>query len=165
MGGLMRNNKKVIMISACLLGVKCRFDGTSREIPELLTALGDYELVSFCPEMSEELTIPRPPAEIQGSDGTGVLNGTARVINKNGYDCTPEFMRGAAAVLKMVKRIQPQFVVLKAKSPSCGVGKIYDGSFSGKLKDGDGVTTALLRGAGIIVYSETDILAAGFGKK
>lgn len=161
----MRNNKKVVMISACLLGVKCRFDGTGREIPELLTALGDYELVPFCPEVSGGLTISRPPAEIQGSDGTGVLNGTAQVINKNGYDCTPEFKRGATAVLEMVKKIKPQFVVLKAKSPSCGVGKIYDGSFSGKLKDGDGVTTALLRGAGIIVYSETDILAVGFGKK
>jgi Uncharacterized conserved protein len=153
------------MVSGCLLGIKCRFDGTARENPELLSALKGYQLVPFCPEASAGLTIPRLPVEIQDGDGSAVLSGTARVVNQAGCDCTMELKKGACKVLAMAEKLQPDFVVLKAKSPSCGVGRIYDGSFSGKLKDGDGVTTALLRHAGVAVYSESDILSNCFGKK
>ena len=79
---------------------------------------------------------PRLPAEIIDGNGAAVLGGKARVKNQAGSDCTMEFQRGAEAILAMVKKISPEFVVLKAKSPSCGVGQIYDGSFGGKLRDG-----------------------------
>jgi uncharacterized protein YbbK (DUF523 family) len=147
---------KKVMVSGCLLGIKCRFDGTSKEMSDLGAALQDYRIIPFCPEVSGGLKIPRSPAEIQNGDGAAVLSGKARVLNQAGEDCTDQFTKGAAAVLKLVKQHQPEFVILKAKSPSCGVGKIYDGSFSGKLRDGDGVTTALLRSAGVKVYSEVD---------
>jgi uncharacterized protein YbbK (DUF523 family) len=163
--GLLKADQKVVMVSGCLLGLKCRFDGTSRETPELPSALQGYRLVPFCPEVSGGLTAPRLPAEIQVGDGAAVLSGKARVMNQAGFDCTEEFIRGAETILELVKNQQPEFVVLKAKSPSCGVGEIYDGSFSGKLKDGDGVTTALLRDAGITVYSEIDWIVSIAGKK
>jgi uncharacterized protein YbbK (DUF523 family) len=162
---MMKAEQKVVMVSGCLLGIKCRFDGTARETPELLLALQGYQIVSFCPEAAGGLTIPRLPIEIQGGDGAGVLSGNVRVMNQAGHDYTIEFRCGAAAILEMVKKVQPEFVVLKAKSPSCGVGQIYDGSFSGKLRDGDGVTTALLRSVGITVYSETDWIKFNSGKK
>lgn len=162
---LSKADQKVVMVSGCLLGFKCRFDGTARETPELQSALQGYRLVPFCPEVSGGLTAPRSPAEIQAGDGAAVLSGKARVMNQVGLDCTEEFIHGAETILELVKNQQPEFVVLKAKSPSCGVGEIYDGSFSGKLKDGDGVTTALLRDAGITVYSEMDWIVSIAGKK
>ena len=161
----MKADQKIVMVSGCLLGIRCRFDGATRETPELLSALQGYRLVPFCPEVSGGLTAPRLPAEIQDGDGAAVLSGNARVMNQAGSDCTKEFRCGAESILAQVKNRQPEFVVLKAKSPSCGVGKIYDGSFSGKLRDGDGVTTALLRNAGITVFSEIDWLASIAGKK
>ncbi len=150
------DSKKVVMVSGCLLGIPCRFDGVSREVPELRSTLADYQLISFCPEAAGGMKCPRPPAEIQGGDGAGVLRGSARVINQAGIDCTMDFLRGAEAVVKLVQRYHPDFVVLKAKSPSCGVGQIYDGTFTGVLREGDGVTTAFLRSIGVKVYSEMD---------
>jgi uncharacterized protein YbbK (DUF523 family) len=147
---------KIVLVSACLLGIKCRFDGQGKEVPDLVTALQDYRVIPFCPETAGGLTIPRFPAEIQNGDGAAVLNGKAQVVNQAGEDCTDQFIKGAAFVLKLVGQHQPDFVILKAKSPSCGVGKIYDGTFSGKLIEGDGVTTALLRSAGVKIYSEVD---------
>lgn len=147
-----------ILISACLLGINCRYDGTAKETPGLKALLQDFRVVPFCPELLGGLIAPRPPAEIRAGDGAGVLSGLARVYNQNGQDLTTEFIRGARATLDLVKLNQPCLVVAKANSPSCGAGKIYDGSFTGRLKNGDGVTTALLRQAGFMVYSETDLL-------
>jgi len=148
-----------ILISACLLGLNCRYDGTAKETPELNVLLQDYRVVPFCPELFGGLIAPRLPAEIRTGDGAGVLYGMARVQNQNGQDLTPEFIRGAQATLALVKLNQPCLIVAKANSPSCGAGKIYDGSFTGGLKNGDGVTTALLRQAGFAVYTETDLLS------
>ena len=134
-------------------------------MPELLSKLAGYQLIPFCPEEAGGLKTPRPPAEIQNSEGAMVLQGKAKVINKVGGDYTLEFIKGAKATLKMVHQYQPDFVILKAKSPSCGVGKIYDGTFGGVLKEGDGVTTALLRSSGVQVYSETDFLGEPISKK
>lgn len=146
------------MVSACLLGIPCRYDGTAKEVPGLKEQLDDYRLIPFCPETLGGLTIPRFPAEIEDGDGSQVLSGTAQVRNQNGEDVTAEFIQGARMTLAMAKLNQPSMIVAKAKSPSCGTGQIYDGSFTGKLKNGDGVTGALLRQNGFRVYSEVDLL-------
>lgn len=148
-----------ILISACLLGEKCRYDGTAKEVPHLKELLKDCRLVPFCPEKLGGLDTPRLPAEIQGGDGTGILAGAAYVRNQSGQDLTAEFLRGAQMTLAMAELHRPCIVVAKSKSPSCGSGWIYDGSFTGLLKTGDGVTTALLRQAGFVVCSETDLLS------
>lgn len=145
---------KTIMISACLLGVKCRYDGTAKDVPYIKELLQDCRLIPFCPETLGGLTIPRLPAEIRGGDGARVLAGTARVWNKNGQDVTAEFIQGARMTLALAELHRPDRVVTKAKSPSCGAGQIYDGSFTGKLIKGDGVTIALLRQAGFGVCTE-----------
>lgn len=151
------NKDKVMMISGCLMGVECRYDGRGKEAPGVLKMLEGYRLVPFCPEAAGGLRAPRPPAEIREGDGAAVLAGKARVLNREGRDCTAEFIRGAEAVLETAREVKPWLVVLKAKSPSCGVGLIYDGSFSGQLKAGDGVTAALLRAHGLQVCSELDL--------
>ncbi|MGE5581032.1 MAG: DUF523 domain-containing protein [Bacillota bacterium] len=154
--------QKVVMVSGCLLGLKCRFDGAAKKDPSLMKALQGYRLVPFCPETLGGLPIPRPPAEIFNGDGAMVLAGGARVINLEGRDCTAEYLQGAQAVLRLVLKTKPLFVILKAKSPSCGVGQIYDGSFSGLLRPGDGVTTAVLRQAGMRVFSELEAARPDF---
>ncbi len=155
--------KKVVLVSGCLLGIPCRFDGTSREVSELRSMLAGYQFISFCPEAAGGLKSPRPPAEIQNGDGAGVLEGIAKVVNEDGRDLTEEFLKGAEAVAKLAQKHHPDFVVLKAKSPSCGVGLIYDGTFSSTLRKGDGVTTALLRSIGVKVYPEQDFIKNQFG--
>jgi uncharacterized protein YbbK (DUF523 family) len=151
-------SEQTILISACLLGIECRYDGTGKAVPELQRILEGYHVVPICPETLGGLIVPRPPAEIQGGGGAEVLAGTARVMSREGRECTAEFIRGAEAVLQLVRQHQPLLLILKANSPSCGVGAIYDGSFSARLKPGDGVTAALLKRNGVKVYSETDFL-------
>jgi uncharacterized protein YbbK (DUF523 family) len=148
------SQKPVIMVSACLLGEACRYDGSAKPFPGLTAGLSDFELASFCPEKLGNLPIPRPPAEIQNGDGAAVLAGKAKVVDRSGSDCTAAFVTGAQKTLEMAQKIQPVLVVGKTKSPSCGVGRVYDGSFSGTLLNGDGVTTALLREAGLAVCDE-----------
>jgi uncharacterized protein YbbK (DUF523 family) len=153
-------SKRKVMVSACLLGIKCRYDGTAKANPELARlALAGFELVSFCPECLGNLPIPRLPAEIKNSDGAAVIAGKALVLNRQGVDYTPQFYAGAVKTLELYQKHRPELVVLKAHSPSCGVGWIYDGSFSGKLRPGDGVTAALLRENGAVLYTEVDFLA------
>ncbi len=154
----MNNEDKVILISGCLVGIACRYDGMAKEVPEVLSALKGFHLIPFCPETLGGLVAPRPPAEIVGGDGAAVLDGMAKVLSRTGEDCTAAFIRGAVETLELVKEINPYCVLLKARSPSCGVGRIYDGTFSGKLIEGDGVTTALLRRHGVKVYTEEQIL-------
>ena len=151
--------KPTILISACLMGINCRYDGTTKTIPEL-SCLTDYFLVPFCPETMGGLIVPRLPAEIQNGDGFGVLSGSAKVINQQGLDLSAEFIRGAYCSLELAKLKQPEIIVVKSKSPSCGTIEVYDGSFSGVLKAGAGVTTALLRQAGFMVYSELEFMNA-----
>jgi uncharacterized protein YbbK (DUF523 family) len=112
------------------------------------------DVLSLCPEVLGGLPTPRPPAEIQGGDGDDVLEGQARVMNTEGRDITTEFLAGAQKVLRVAHRWGIKVAILKARSPSCGVGQIHDGSFSGRLVKGDGVTAALLKREGIIVRSE-----------
>ncbi len=137
--------------SACLTGSKCRYDGEAREDAQIKNRYEAGELKAVCPECFAKLSIPRCPSEIVGGDGEDVLNGKARVMAQDGKDITAEFLEGAKKTLEAAQRCGAKRAYLKSKSPSCGCGRIFDGSFSGTLRDGDGVTVALLKRHGIEV--------------
>lgn len=135
-----------ILISACLLGACCRYDGASKAHP-LAAALAErHTLVPVCPEQLGGLPTPRPPAERRGG----------RVVTQSG-DVTEQYLRGAEETLKLCKLLGCEAAVLKERSPSCGRGQVYDGTFSGTLTAGDGVTAELLAAHGILVYGESQI--------
>ena len=134
-----------IGISACLTGDKIRYDGTDKKNEELLKILKDHELIKICPEMEAGFPVPRESLEIK--DG--------KVFSLSGKDVTKKMMKGAMKCLEMIWDCD--MVILKERSPSCGVYRIYDGSFSGKLIDGHGLFTRLCLEQGIPVYSENDI--------
>ena len=146
---------RMIIVSSCLLGEKCRFDGNSKPNIEATILFSKGLALPVCPECLGGLSVPRPPAEIVGGSGEDVLSGSARVIAKteNGetIDVTNAFIRGAYKALKTTLECGATEAVLKAKSPSCGCGFIYDGSFCGQLTEGNGVTAALLIKNGIHV--------------
>lgn len=137
------------IVSACLLGYKCRYD--ARSCSETIEIEG--EAIPVCPECSGGLSIPRSPCEIVGGDGEDVLCGEAKVITKDGEDVTRQFLVGADIALKTALENRVKTAYLKSKSPSCGFNRIYDGGFNGKLKDGDGVTAALLKRNGINIIA------------
>lgn len=133
--------------SACFLGIKCRYDGKSNLNKKVLRLAKKEILIPVCPEILGGLSIPREKAEQKRK----------KVITKSGKDITKYFKRGAKDVLKIAKLFNIKEVILKQRSPSCGSGKIYDGTFSGKIIKGDGVTTALLKKNKIKVISEEDL--------
>lgn len=144
----------MILVSACLAGRACRYDGQARPNAEIEKRIENGEAFHLaCPECLAGLKIPREPAEIVGGDGYDVLDGKAKVMGKDGEDRTQAFLKGAQRFLKIAKEIGAKEVYLKKKSPSCGLGCIYDGSFTGTLIEGDGVTAALLQREGIQVKS------------
>lgn len=147
-----------ILISACLLGQPVRYDGRSCPFECSLLSLWQAKglLVPVCPEMDGGLPVPRPPAEITPGGGPGVWAGTARVMTRQA-DVTDFFIKGAQAALDKAVACGIKTALLKQKSPSCGSCRIYDGSFSGSLVDGMGVTTALLRQNDIMVFGEDQI--------
>jgi len=147
----------VILVSACLVGIPCQYDGGSCPHDQLQALAAQGGVSPFCPEVAGGLPTPRPPAEIQGGDGGDVLEGRARVVNIEGKDVTAQFLAGARKALRVAQQWGIKEAILKARSPSCGVGQIYDGSFSGRLVEGDGVTVALLRREGIIVRNEEGV--------
>jgi uncharacterized protein YbbK (DUF523 family) len=136
---------KMKLVSACLAGVPCRYDGQARCREEIAALVRSGEARVFCPEALGGLESPREPSEIVGGDGFDVLDGKARVMSRGGKDVTGEFVRGAEAVLALCRKYGAEEVLLKSKSPSCGVGKIYDGTFTNTLRPGFGVTAALLK--------------------
>jgi uncharacterized protein YbbK (DUF523 family) len=139
---------KKVLISACLLGERVRFDGREKGVqhPVLQRWLSEGRVVRVCPEVEGGLSVPRPPAE-QQPDG--------RVVTDTGVDVTEAFNRGAAEALRLVREHQIELAVLKEGSPSCGSGFIYDGTFSKtKLVGSVGETTRLLRANGVKVFSE-----------
>ncbi|MEU8698775.1 DUF523 domain-containing protein [Streptomyces sp. NPDC048680] len=140
-----------VLVSACLQGVPCRFDGRGKASAEMAAAIGDRRAVSFCPEVAAGLPTPRRPAEIVGGDGHDVLDGRARVVDDTGHDVTEAFLDGAGRALEAARRTGCTEALLMARSPSCGRGKVYDGTFAGELREGDGVTAALLERHGITV--------------
>ena len=144
-------SKGIYLISACLLGINCRYNGSSSQIKELENLIDSGRLIPICPEVLGGLDTPRKPCEIIIK-----TNGGVKVVSKCGLDCTSEFQNGAQKVMEMAKICQVKKVILKANSPSCGSGFIYDGTFSGKLIEGDGVTSKLLLENDIEVYNETN---------
>ena len=152
-------SKKKILISACLLEERVRYDGKiSPNCPAILKEWMEKGwVVPVCPEVAGGLPIPRPSAEIHMGDGNDVVAGTAKVINISGKDVTQAFLTGAREALWLAEGHGIVCALLKARSPSCGSKMIYDGSFSGMLKAGQGVTAALLESASIRVYSEDEI--------
>jgi uncharacterized protein YbbK (DUF523 family) len=147
------------LVSACLLGVPTAYDGHHRLVPELLTLVAQGRAVPICPEVAGGLPIPRSPAEIVGGGGEDVLDGRAQVMTKDGRDVTAAFVQGARRALEVARRHAVTRAVLKAHSPSCGARRIYEGTHSGRLVAGQGVTTALLRRAGLEVVSDEEFTA------
>ena len=133
-----------LLISACLVGENCKYNGGNNALPpETLAALRSrFELVPVCPEQLGGLPTPRVPSERRG----------ARVVNREGADVTEAFRRGAEQALRIAEQTDCRRALLKSNSPSCGSGSIYDGSFSGRLTAGDGVAAALLKHSGIEVF-------------
>ena len=150
----------MIAVSECLRGTPCRYDGMTKPnkgARELVKA----GAVCICPEVLGGLDTPRSPAEIQGGDGFDVLCGKAKVVNKAGEDVTAQYVKGAEIVLELCKKYGVTEAVLKEKSPSCGSSLIYDGSFTGTLRPGVGVTAALLLRNGITVRDEQSCAEKG----
>ncbi len=135
-----------ILVSACLLGVSCRYSGGGELRPEIKELMKEHHLIPVCPEQLGGLATPRCPAERQGS----------RVMTKEGTDVTEAYRRGAEETLKLARLFNCRAAILKERSPSCGCGKIYDGSFRGVLTDGDGVTAQLLKENGVLVAGESN---------
>jgi uncharacterized protein YbbK (DUF523 family) len=158
----------VILVSGCLVGQKCRYNMVCEEVKELKEMVDKGEAIPVCPEQLGGLPTPRPPQEIVGGSGADVLRGRARVINSEGMDVTKSFVKGASDVLVIAKDKNVERAVLKSRSPACGLGEIYDGTFRGRVKKGDGVTAALLKKHGIKVVTEEQFYghlqgAAGYG--
>ncbi|MBC8530646.1 DUF523 domain-containing protein [Gehongia tenuis] len=141
-----------VMVSACLAGVKCRYDGGAAADPLWVERVRRGEAVPLCPELLGGLALPRPPSEIVGGGGRDVAAGRAPVLTREGLDVTKAFLTGARRVVEIALQNGITRAYLKDKSPSCGVCQIFDGSFSGRLIPGCGVTAALLTAAGIAVF-------------
>lgn len=138
-----------VLVSACLLGAEVRHHGGAAEVehPILRRWRDEGRIVGVCPEVAGGLPTPRPPAEIRG----------LRVIAKTGADVTDAFRAGADVAVAMARDLGIRVAVLKSRSPSCGTGQIYDGSFSGRLVAGDGVTAAALQREGVEVFDEMQL--------
>lgn len=139
--------KTKILVSACLLGAPCRYDALSKPNEDVKALSREYELIPVCPEQAGGLPTPRIPSEING----------AKVINREGVDVTRNYKKGAEYALKLALENDCKIAILKSKSPSCGKGLIYDGSFSKTLKKGDGVCARLLINNEITVFTEDEI--------
>ena len=136
-----------ILVSACLLGCPCRYDGKSKPNDQVLALMAHHTLIPVCPEQMGGLATPRPPAECQKGG----------VFTEAGTDVTVQYKRGAEEALRLAKLYGCACAILKERSPSCGSGEIYDGSFSRNLIAGDGVTAALLKANGIAVVGESEV--------
>lgn len=137
----------MILVSACLIGVNCKYSGESNNEESVHLQLKDKVFVPVCPEQLGGLTTPRPTCEILGG----------KVVNEHGEDCTEAFVKGANEVLKIAQLTGAKEAILKEGSPSCGCNKIYDGTFSGRKIDGIGLTAKLLKEHGLSVISEKEL--------
>ena len=147
----------MILVSACLCGINCKYNGGNSLNKEILDMYLRGEVVPVCPEQLGGLPTPRVAKEIAEGTGADVLDGNAEVISKNGEDfSTHEFVIGAENTLKIAQALGIKKAILKQRSPSCGFGQVYDGSFSGKIILGNGVTAELLHRNGIEILTEED---------
>lgn len=135
------------IVSACLAGIKCNYVGSSNTCDKIVELVKSGGAILVCPEQLGGLATPRIPAEIIGD----------KVITKTGIDVTSQFNKGAEEALKIAKLVNCNEAILKANSPSCGSGKIYDGTFTGKLIDGDGIFAKMLKENDINVVTEKEI--------
>ena len=140
-----------VMVSACLLGENCKYSGGNNRSEQLLSILAGHEVIPVCPEVLGGLPVPRIPAEI--ADGL--------VINREGISVDAEFRRGAAAALDIARFKEVDLIVLQPRSPSCGLGMIYDGTFSGKLIPGNGIFAAMAADADFRVVNADDLTEKG----
>lgn len=136
-----------ILVSACLLGIDCKYNAKNNKNEQVLKLLKDHDLVPVCPEIMGGLPTPRIPAEIHQN----------KVIAKDDKDVTKQYQKGAEETLKIAKLYNCHTAILKEKSPSCGCGKVYDGTFTGTLINGDGITARLLKEHGIKITGETTL--------
>jgi len=141
------NQKEKILVSACLLGVPCRYDGKSKPSGKVIALSEKYDLIAVCPECDGGLPTPRIPSERVGD----------RVLMRDGNDVTENYKQGASIAYNACQENSISIAILKARSPSCGKGKIYDGTFSGKLIDGNGVAAECLLNNGIKVLTEEEL--------
>ncbi|OIO69082.1 MAG: DUF523 domain-containing protein [Zetaproteobacteria bacterium CG12_big_fil_rev_8_21_14_0_65_55_1124] len=147
-----------ILVSACLLGEKVRYDGGDSAVQGLLDTWNKQgRIISLCPEVAGGLCVPREPAEIVAIDANNVLRGMGRVQKRDGGDVTDAFLDGAERALAQCWEHKIKIAILKEGSPSCGSSRINDGKFSGNKISGQGITTALLTGHGISVFSEDQL--------
>jgi uncharacterized protein YbbK (DUF523 family) len=149
--------RRLYLVSACLLGLPCAYDGRDRLVDGLLALAACGQVVPICPEVAGGLPIPRPPAEIVGGNGGDVLDGRARVVMVAGDDVTAAFLRGAERALAVARQHGIVTAILRQRSPSCGSTCIYDGTHSGTLIPGQGVAAALLRRHGVEVFAEAEV--------
>ena len=138
-----------VLVSACLLGTACRYDGQSKVHPLAAALLKKHTAIPVCPEILGGLATPRAPSERRGD----------RVVSREGEDVTEAFRRGAEEALRIARLYGAEYALLKERSPSCGCGEIYDGTFSGCKTSGDGVTAALFLQNGVRVYGESALQA------
>ena len=143
----MRISDSPVLVSACLLGLRCRYNAEPVANERVLALAKTHMLIPVCPEQLGGLSTPRPPAERLGE----------RVVSNDGTDVTSAFFRGAEEALLLARTLGCKTAILKARSPSCGHGRIYDGSFTGKLIPGSGVTAELLAKNGIRVFTEDEL--------
>lgn len=137
----------VILVSNCLLGCACRYKGDDCKNEKILELAKEHVLLGVCPEQMGGLETPRDPSEIVGD----------KVLSCAGRDVTAQYRKGAEAALYLATLNHVDFAILKAKSPSCGRGLIYDGTFTGNKVPGNGVTVSLLLENGIPVYTEDEL--------
>lgn len=144
----------MVVVSACLVGVNCRYSGDSNYHQGVINYLKDRQWVPVCPEQLGGLMTPRCPAEIENGEGEDVLKRMRNVKTRDGEDVTEAFVKGAEETLKIAKLLEAKEAILKEGSPSCGSCRIYDGTFQNQRKSGSGVTATLLRKHGISIKSE-----------
>ena len=137
-------SRALFVVSACLVGKACRYDGRSKPRPHIQALAEQARCVLVCPEVMGGLPVPRCPCEIQGN----------AVMSREGRDCTGEYKLGAQTAYEAAAEQGCRIAVLKARSPSCGAGRVYDGTFTHTLRDGDGVFAALLRSRGFTIFTE-----------
>jgi len=141
------SDKPDVLVSACLLGLKCRYNGQVQACEGVDEVLKRIHAIPICPEQLGGLPTPRTPSERLGD----------RVLNRNGEDVTEAFALGAAQALQIARLCGARWAILKARSPSCGFGEIYDGSFTGRTVPGHGMAAEALAKAGIAVFNETQL--------
>lgn len=149
---------KKYIISACLIGKNCFYDGSSKYKPQIKGLADAGEAIALCPEELGGLKTPRPPSEIFAGSGEDVLKGKAYVFNKEGKDITINLIKGSREFLDIAKECGVQKAILKSKSPCCGRGKIYDGTFNDRLRSGNGIAAELLLRSRIEVVTDEEFL-------